>query len=138
MNLAKKARLPRTVSDIMAARPYRSAAYVEKLGSGPSPISWVAQVSAPSHMQSPRGDLSAKTIRGHTVREPVTSYIGKGAAEAPIFCRSRFSCSKSAYSLFIRVTPLSVGDQRISFVGTKPSEWYKGRPASEACRTTRS
>src|SRR3984957_18517109 len=63
-------------SDIMAARPHRSAAHVEKFGSGLSPISWVAQVSAPSHMQSPRRDLSAKTIRRQTVKEPTTSHIG--------------------------------------------------------------
>ena len=60
----------------MAARPHRSAAHVENFGSGLSPIPWVAQVSAPSHMQSPRRDLAAKTIRRQTVKEPITSYIG--------------------------------------------------------------
>src|SRR6266404_935460 len=61
----------------MAARPHRSAAHVEKFGSGLSHIPWVAQVSAPSHMQSPRGDRTAKTIRKQTVKEPITSYIGR-------------------------------------------------------------
>src|ERR1700689_3296718 len=57
----------------MGARPLRGAAHVEIVGSGLSPIPWVAQVSAPSHMQSPRRDLSAKTIRRQTVKEPITS-----------------------------------------------------------------
>jgi hypothetical protein len=62
--------------DITAARPQRSAAYVESYGSGLSPIPWVAQVSAPSHMQSPRRDRTAQTIRRQTVKEPTISYIG--------------------------------------------------------------
>jgi hypothetical protein len=39
--------------DIMAARPHWSATHVEMVGSGLSPISWVAQVSAPSHTWTP-------------------------------------------------------------------------------------
>ena len=86
--------------DIMAARPHRSAAHVEKFGSGLSPISWVAQVSAPSHMQSPRRDRTAKTIRRQTVKEPTTSYIGldihkesiaMAIADAAAWCAAKHS-----------------------------------------------
>src|SRR6267378_2984454 len=69
-------RIRRMSLDIMAARPHWGAAHVESFGSGLSPISWVAQVSAPSHMQTPRRDRTAKTIRRQTVKEPTTSYIG--------------------------------------------------------------
>src|SRR5215813_4150009 len=42
-------------------------------GRGLSPVSWVAQVNAPSHMQSTRG---RRTARRQTVNEPITSFVG--------------------------------------------------------------
>lgn len=42
-------------------------------GRGLSPISWVAQVNAPSHMQSARG---RQTARRQTVNDTITSFVG--------------------------------------------------------------
>jgi hypothetical protein len=90
----------------------------------------------PRPLLSPNDDLSEdtslKVIEGGGYLLEMLDGAGGpiATAEAPSFCRSRRS--KSAQSGFILVTPLSVGDQRISFVGTKPSDWYKDRPASEA------
>src|ERR1700683_4083413 len=48
-----RAQLIRRQSDIMAARPQRSAAHVEIFGRGLSSIPWVAHRSVPSHTWSP-------------------------------------------------------------------------------------
>src|SRR6185437_3278827 len=42
-------------------------------GSGLSPVSWVAQANAPSHMQSARG---RQTARRQTMKETITSFVG--------------------------------------------------------------
>src|SRR5258708_4615533 len=75
----------------MAARPHRSATHVEMVGSGLSPISWVAQVSAPSHTaaavpNSGTGRLGVSPLPEQIVIDPRQAYarvvIGPGTTQA--------------------------------------------------------